>query len=110
MFGGMFPSFPALRFRHRRWGQGLRGVWPTTIDGRLYGWGGLGMYMGAGSTGAMKSTVNGTSPEMPVVSHRDMGTVAPCSRFVPQFPGQRSIVSLTVKLSFGTTMKFAPAS
>ena len=45
--------------------------------------------------GAGNSTVKGMSPEIPVASNCDNGTVASCSSIVPQSPGHRSIVSLT---------------
>src|SRR2546423_71548 len=55
--------------------------------------------------GAGNRTVKGTSPAMPDASIRESGTVAICSIWAPQFPGQRSIVSRTVKVIDGTAVR-----
>ena len=60
------------------------------------GAGALGPAIMKGKVIAGKSTVKGTSPEMPVASQRDMGIVAIRSFAAPQSPGHRSTVSFTV--------------
>jgi hypothetical protein len=40
-----------------------------------------------GTTGASNSTVNGTSPAMPVALNCEIGTVATCSSIVPAVTG-----------------------
>lgn len=51
-------------------------------------------------------TVMGTSPEMPVASQRESSVVTfTVKKPVPQFPGQKSMVSSTVKVMEGLTVK-----
>src|SRR5574337_576318 len=54
-----------------------------------------------GTTGAENSTVYGTSPEIPVASNCESGTVANCSSGAPRSPGHKSMVSLTPPGAFG---------
>ena len=72
------------------------------------GTGGAGGGTAKAGCATVKSTVNGTSPETPLASSRDIGIVASCSLMTPtsepQLPGQRSTVSMTRKCSVGVTV------